>query len=231
MSAIGILGGMGPQASARLYELLIAGTKAYIPSAIDSDYPEIVLLSVPIPNFISNKNDLEKAKQMLIARTLLLEEAGSIVNGMVCNTAHILLPHLEPITKVPFLSIPDLAAKEVKHRGYERVGLLGSPTTLSSNLYDNALNNIATVVKPRKKAAKQAEGYIYKQLQNNIKSTDTQAFRKLVKDFKQSENLDAVILGCTELPLVYGKASNDVIDTLQLLSDGLLEAYFKHSMV
>lgn len=227
MPAIGILGGMGPQASARLYELLIEGTKAYTPAAIDSDYPEIVLLNVPVPNFISNKNELQKAKQMLIERTILLEQADCIVNGIACNTAHILLPELQAVTKVPFLSVPELVAKKVKATGFERVGLLATPTTLSSNLFDEVIG--AEIVKPQKEIASRTETYIYKQLRGEISDADKKAFRKLVKDFKESENLDVVILGCTELPLVYEKIDGSVIDTLQLLSDALLEKYFDKS--
>src|SRR4051794_924820 len=111
MSAIGILGGMGPQASAKLYELLIEGTQKYTAAAVDEDYPEIVLISAPVPNFISNKNELQNAKQLLIERTKLLETAGCTINGLACNTAHILLPELQLVTKVPFLSIPKLVAE------------------------------------------------------------------------------------------------------------------------
>jgi aspartate racemase len=139
MPAIGILGGMGPQASAKLYTLLIDGVKAYTPAAVDDDYPEIVIFSVPVPNFISNKNKLNEAKQMLIKRAQLLEKAGCVVNGIACNTAHILLPDIQIKTIVQFLSIPELVANKIKLAGYKRVGLLATPTTLESNIYDQAL--------------------------------------------------------------------------------------------
>lgn len=225
MAAIGILGGMGPQASARLYELLIEGTKAYTPAAIDSDYPEIVLLNVPVPNFISNKKQMDKAKKMLIERTILLEQAGCIVNGIACNTVYILLADLQAVTKVPFLSIPRLVAERVEAAGFERVGLLATPSTLDSNLYDKALRE-TVLVRPEAKTAEKIEALIYKQLQNRISVNDRKSLRKLVRGFKKAEKLDVVILGCTELPLIYGKADKRVIDTLQLLADGLLETYF-----
>jgi len=228
MSAIGILGGMGPQASAKLYELLIVGTQKYTPAAVDDDYPEIVLLNVPVPNFISNKNELPKAKQMLIDRTKLLEKAGCIVNGIACNTAHILLPNLQAVTNVPFLSIPNLVAEQVETAGYRRVGLLATPTTLGSTLYDDALNNIAELVRPDQELAEQIEQYIYKQLNNALQESERRQFRVKIDKFKVDNNLDAVILGCTELPLVYGESLSDdiIIDTLQLLATGLLESYF-----
>jgi aspartate racemase len=228
MSAIGILGGMGPQASAKLYELIIKGTQKYSPAAVDDDYPEIVLLNVPVPNFISNKNELPKAKQMLIERTKLLEKAGCTINGLACNTVHILLPELQAVTTVPFLSIPELVANLVKARGFKRVGLLATPTTLKSTLYDDALNGIAKIVRPDRDFADQIEAYIYRQLNDALSKGEQLEFKQMVAAFKKSNDLDTVILGCTELPLVYGENENDItiIDTLQLLADGLLNDYF-----
>lgn len=228
MSAIGILGGMGPQASAKLYELLIEGTQEYYPAAVDDEYPEIVLLNVPVPNFISNKNELLKAKQMLIERTKLLEKAGCTINGIACNTVHILLPELQAITRVSFLSIPRLVAEQAKTAGYKRVGLLATPTTLNSTLYDEALADNTAVVRPDKVFAEQIEQYIYSRLNNKLLQDERLQFKAKVKEFKQANKLDAVILGCTELPLVYGESKSDktVIDTLQVLADGLLKNYF-----
>ena len=228
MSAIGILGGMGPQASNKLYELIIKGTRKFIPTAVNDDYPEVVLLNIPVPNFISNINELPKAKQILIDRTKLLEKAGCTVNGIACNTAHILLPELQVVTKVPFLSIPKLVSKQIEVASYKRVGLLATPTTLDSTLYDEALAGIAEIVRPTAEFAKQTEQFIYKQINGTLLTAERQKFRSRVKEFKMINKLDVTILACTELPLVYGDNQNDhdVLDTLQTLSDGLLEEYF-----
>ncbi len=227
MSAIGILGGMGPQASAKLYELLIKGTQKYTPAAVDDDYPEIVLLNVPVPKFISNKNELSKAKQILIERTKLLEQVGCTVNGIACNTAHILLPELQVVTKVPFLPIPVLVKKRIELAGFKRVGLLATPTTLTSTLYDEAIGDIAEIIRPDITLAKIVEEYIYKQLGGSLSEAERSKFRRMVANFKEQNKLDAVILACTELPLVYGQTNEPVIlDTLQILSDELLAVYF-----
>lgn len=230
MSAIGILGGMGPQASAKLYELLINGTRAYTPAAVDEDYPEIVLLNVPVPNFISNKDQLPEAKQMLLEGTKLLEQAGCTVNGIACNTVHILLPELQAATSVPFLSLPQLVADQVRASGFKRVGLLATPTTLGSTLYDDELNGTAVLIRPDAELAEKVERYIYRQLDNSLTERERQTFRKLVGQFMEREKLDAVILGCTELPLVYGEDNDpSIIDTLQVLSEALLRSYFKNA--
>lgn len=220
MSAIGILGGMGPQASAQLYKLLIEGTKAYKPAAVDSDFPEIVIFSVPIPNFVSDKEQLEISKKMLLERTLLLEQAGCSVNGIGCNTAHILLNDLQAVTKVPFLAIPDLVEQKIKASKFRRVGLLATPSTLKSDLYPN-------LIRPDQTIGAEIEKLIYKQLNSNIMRKDEQDLKQIVQKFLVNESLDAVVLGCTELPLIYGEPENNVIDSLQLLADGLLEAYYE----
>ncbi len=232
MSAIGILGGMGPQASAKLYELIIKGRQRYTPAAVDDDYPEIVLLNVPVPNFISNKKEILKAKQMLIERTKLLEVAGCTVNGIACNTVHILLPELQAVTKVTFLSIPKLVAKQIETAGYKRVGLLATPTTLGSTLYDEVLAGLAEVIRPNQTFAEQTEQIIYKQLNGSLTTRERNEFKKKVAQFTEQANLDAIILGCTELPLVYGDSQSNpkVIDTLQVLADGLSEWYFGFNM-
>jgi aspartate racemase len=228
MSAIGILGGMGPQASSRLYELLIEGTKALNPAAVDEDFPAIVLLNVPVPNFVSNTKNLAITKTMLIKGTKILEESGCTINGIACNTAHILMPELQATTSVPFLSIPDLVANKIQKLGFKRVGLLATPTTLKSRLYDDAMSGKTNLIRPNQQTSKVIEKFIYKQLNSDISLADTRELRLLVKSFMSAKNLDAVILGCTELPLVFGSPDDDsVIDTLKVLSDGLLNNYFK----
>ncbi len=231
MPAIGILGGMGPQASAKLYELIIAGTAKYSPAALDEDFPEIVLLNVPVPNFISNKNNMPEARRMLIERTKLLEKAGCTINGIACNTVHVLLPELQAATGVPFLSIPKLVADKVKVAGYKRIGLLATPTTLNSTLYDDAIGGQSEIIRPDIEFAKQIESTIYRKLDGTLSEADEANFKSKVQTFQEKNSLDAVILGCTELPLVYGESLDDesVFDTLQLLADGLLQSYFTQS--
>lgn len=227
MTAIGILGGMGPQASARLYEMLIIRSKQYTPDAMEIDYPEIVLLSVPVPKFISDISKLSEAKEILINRTRFLEKAGCVVNGIACNTAHILLPDLQAQTSVPFVSIPQLVASYIRINNYKRIGLLGTPTTLASNMFDESINGEVAIYKPSTNVAEEVETHIYNLLNGNLTANNRIEFTRLIDGFAQEHNLQAVILGCTELPLIYdGRAKVETIDTLQLLCEALLERYF-----
>ena len=168
MAAIGILGGMGPQASAHLLRLVVHNAPNHTTINLDTDFPEIVLLSVPVPNFITNKKHLRVAKNILIQRTRLLEQAGCTVNGIACNTAHLLLPDLQAATKTPFVSIPELVAVKIMQMGAKRVGLLATPNTLQSTLYDDALGASVKIVRPEKKIVNQIEKLIFKLLKGKF---------------------------------------------------------------
>ncbi|HVZ12658.1 MAG TPA: hypothetical protein VG965_06535, partial [Patescibacteria group bacterium] len=70
---IAILGGMGPQASSKLLEVLISMSSNDFGAKIDSDFPEIILDSIPVPNFVSSKNNIRLAEKILIQRVKKLE--------------------------------------------------------------------------------------------------------------------------------------------------------------
>lgn len=226
MAAIGILGGMGPQASTHLHRLLVQNAPKHIDIKSDTDFPEIVLLSVPVPNFITDQKNMIKAKNMLVERTQLLEQAGCVVNGIACNTAHLLLPDLAASTAVPFVSIPLLVANKIERGKFCRVGLLATPITLRSTLYDNALPSGIKLIRPSNDVAERIEMLIFKELQGTRDNQDRKQLHNIVESFRKQNELDAVILGCTELPLVFGHSSKrHIIDTLQVLSEGLLAAF------
>lgn len=226
MKTIGILGGMGPQASAKLLELIITKTPAFTNVVFDNDFPEIVLLNVRVPNFINDAENFTQTLDILKHKTKVLEDADCTINAIACNTAHLFLPELRKVTKVPFLSIPEMVAKTIRTKQFKRIGLLGTPTTLRSRLFDDALSDV-DVVRPDVSLAKFCETVIFAQIAGTITPQQKDTFREVVSGFMQQDNLDSVILGCTELPLVFGDSGNPrILDTLDILSDALLEEYF-----
>jgi aspartate racemase len=228
MSAIGIIGGMGPQASAHLLDLLVRDAPQHMSIASDSDFPEIMLLSVPVPNFVTNKTHLQQAKQILKKRLKLLEQSGCVVAGIACNTAHLMLPELQQATTVPFIAIPELVAAEIARNSWRRVGLTGSPNTLASTLFDDAIPNHTALIRPDIATTTILERLIFKELSGMRTEQDRRLLHTIINRFMHTQELDAVILGCTELPLIFGDSDDaHIIDTLSILSKGLLQAYLE----
>ena len=225
--AIGIIGGLGPQASALLYQLLVDKARFHTDLKDTADYPRIVLVSTSIPNYLSSGEANDPA---VLARVIgivqqeigILENGGAVVNGIACNTAHLALDHLQAVTKVPFLSIIELMKAAVK--GFEKPGLLSTMMTKQVGLYADVHPNIHI---PDDSVLQQAETWIFKLLSYSITAEDAAAFRAFVQDYRQQNGLDAVLLACTELPVIYGPVNEpSVISTLDVLADGLLKHYY-----
>jgi aspartate racemase len=227
--AIGVIGGLGPQASALLYKLLVDRTKYHTDLNDTAAYPRIVLISTSIPNHLASGEASDPAViaavvEVVQEETRLLEQSGALVNCVACNTAHLALEHLQAVTSVPFLSIMDLMKGAV--RDYERPGLLSTVLTKQVGLYADVHPNLFI---PDDETLVEAERYVFKLLDDNITNDDVVAFRKFVDDYRVANELDVVLLACTELPVVYGPvADSAVISSLDVLADGLLEYYFAH---
>jgi len=227
--AIGIIGGLGPQASALLYKRIVEKTKDHTNLNDTADYPRVVLISTSIPNYLStgeatDPEILAKVVGIVQEETRLLEESGAIVNCVACNTAHLALDQLRAVTTVPFLSIMDLMRDAAQ--GFKRPGILSTVLTKQMGLYGDVHPNLFV---PQDGVLVEAETYIFKLLDDKITSEDVAAFRRFVARYKADNGLDAVLLACTELPVIYGSVSDaSIVSTLDVLADGLLDYYFAH---
>jgi aspartate racemase len=139
MKKVGIIGGVGPQATAFIYQQLINVAQDQYGAKDNADYPDVIFASVPVPDFISDKDNIEQAKQMLVTAAKGLESAGCQALCIGSNTVHILLDDLASTVNVPFISMVELVAKRCKQLCFSNVALLGMPILLESELYDKAL--------------------------------------------------------------------------------------------
>lgn len=222
--SIAILGGMGPQASARLVTLMVEMCTKEFGIKIDSDFPEIILDSVPVSNFISNRNNSRKALGILKERVEKLQIFNPICFGISCNTAHILLPQLQKSTKIPFISIIEEVANEVYASNINSVGLLASPTTISSNLYQFELKkkNIKVII-PSKAEVKTLDLIIRSILAGRTSKKQIIKLGKIADSLIEA-GAEGIILGCTELPLIFPKRSFSlpIFDSVEILARSLL---------
>ena len=135
---IGILGGMGPLATADLFQKIVSLTAA----SSDSEHIRVYIDSnTSIPDrtaaILSGGPDPLPAMRDSLRK---LEACGADCVIMPCNTAHYFLPRLAPLTKLPFLSMIQAAANACRDRFPGRtVGILATTGTLSAGLYQEAL--------------------------------------------------------------------------------------------
>lgn len=155
---IGILGGMGPQASAKLVSILVDLSAREFGAKNCKDFPEIILDSIPHPDFISNKKNFQIVMKMLNERIKKMEKMGVGVFAIACNTAHIRFNHLKNSSKTEFVSIIDEIVREVRNSKIKKVGLLVSPTSLKSGLFQKAFKkDLVKIIHPSESQMRRLE--------------------------------------------------------------------------
>ncbi|OGD84534.1 hypothetical protein A2165_00185 [Candidatus Curtissbacteria bacterium RBG_13_40_7] len=224
---IGILGGMGPEASAKMLEVTVTMSAREFGAKTNQDFPEIILFSVPVPDFITDKKNINKAKAILKQKVRVMRKIGVSTIAIACNTAHILIDDFRLISNIRFVSIIDAVADDVKRNGIKSIAILGTPVTLESGLFQNALliRNIEPII-PNKKKIRIIDGIIRRVIRNKLSTEDCQKLKIIAKSLKK-RGAQGVILGCTELPLVFPKKlSIPIFDSIEITSRVLLTKHF-----
>lgn len=221
---------MGPFAGAEFCRLLLAKSSQNFGAKNGDEFPEIVLDSVPVPDFISDTKSLPEAKSMLISRVKKLNKFGCTTIAMVCNTGHVLFPELSKVSNAKMVSLINSVRDKVVAMQFRRVGLLATKTTVKSNLFKKAFADTGIeVVIPDEKTIDICEDVIRGVIANNVPSQSVNTMLEITRSFVKKQNLDGIILGCTELPLAFPKNElPNVVDCLDVLSDKLLEDFFEN---
>lgn len=227
--AIAILGGMGPEASAKMLEVLVSMASREFGARNAHDFPEIIVDSVPVPDFISDQKNIDLAAKMLTDRVKRLEGLNIFCFAIACNTAHIMLESLSNASTIPFVSIIDSVVDRVKTERITKVGLLATPSTVKACLYQDALSKAGVeTITPTANELVVIDGVIRKVIAGNNSKADSERLKKIANSFS-ARGVQGIILGCTELPLVFPKEFPlPVFDSIEILSRTLLNNFFRN---
>lgn len=215
---LGILGGMGPAATAEFLRLL----SVFAPAEKDQDHPRVYLLSDPwIPDrteaIIGNGPDpgpriLEDFKK--------LAEWGASLLAVPCNTAHVFIDKLMGEVPLPLIHIVDATISEAASRDSGGAWLLASKGTVASGIYEKHAKERGY---PLKIPGEGQREKIHETVRL-VKANETQRAGKLlgeiVKTLRDSQNLP-FIAACTELPLAWeagGLPADWMISSLHALA-------------
>ena len=224
--AIGILGGMGPEATLDCFGKIIKNT----PAQKDAEHLRVVMDSNPrIPDRIAAiLGDGESPVPALIEGCRGLEKAGADFIIIPCVTVHYFLPQIQAGSPLPILSIIDAVAEVIQADFPETntVGLLGTVATVESGLFQKRLarETIDTLVPDSAQqskivaAIKDIKDTRPSRTQSEITNDLIEAARSLID--KKPDGADAIIAGCTEIPLALGQEHLPVpyFDSLTLLA-------------
>ncbi|HLA04147.1 MAG TPA: amino acid racemase [Patescibacteria group bacterium] len=204
--AIAILGGMGPEASAKMLEVMVDMAANDFGAKDGTDFPEIILFSLPVPDFISDKRKIGIAKSILEDKVKLLNNMDASCAVLACNTAHIMIDDLQAVSNVQFISMIEAVADEVERQSIGTVGLLATPSSINAGLFQRAFSKRKIkVILPSNAQMKELEVVIRRVIAKKASDQDEKIVLSIAKNLVE-RGAKGVILGCTELPLIFPKS-------------------------
>ncbi|MBU0980763.1 MAG: amino acid racemase [Nanoarchaeota archaeon] len=212
---IGILGGMGPESTAELYLRIIKLFQKKFGAKYDDDYPEMIIYNLPIPDVVEDPTRMQDIRDMLVEDAKKLEALGVDIIGVACNTVDFFMPVMREAVSIPILSIIDEIREKVKRK--EKVGILATEMAIKEGLFDSLGPEL---ILPTEAQRKLLTRIIMNILSGRRYSDDASQINTMVKSM-QDDGADLVVLGCTDLPLIYRRRKG-VIDTIDILAEALV---------
>ncbi len=213
----GIVGGMGPLATIELMRLVMEET----PATCDQEHIPLLVYSNPqVPDRTKAiLGEGQSPVQALIESSRLLEKAGVTFLVFPCNTAHYFLPEVQSAVSVPIINMIEETAAEVQHAGISKIGILATDGTVTTGIYQIALKARGIEAEVPDEFCQFAVMKAIYAVKAGHDLKETAGILEPVLIY-MSERVNAVIAGCTELPMLLKEPRHGliVIDTLRVLA-------------
>ena len=203
MKKIGLVGGTGPESTLMYYKELNTRIDRMTNG---TEMPDIAVESV---NFRRAWGYVAAGQYDLLADYLAekvdsLQKGGAEVISLTAGTMHIVLGELLLKTGVPLVSIPKAVCREALEKGYRKIGLLGTIFTMEQDYMKTDFREAGIeVVIPEKADRELVAKRILEELENGIvKESTLKEFQEIIRGMRDRDGIEAVVLGCTELPLI-----------------------------
>lgn len=223
LKAIGILGGMGPEATILLQRRILAAVKA----SDDADHiPLKIDMNPQVPSRISwlLENKGSDPAPVLAAMAKSLEAAGAVALAMPCNTAHTFASAIQKAVTIPLLHMPELAVVQIAQRvgPQARVGILASPATEKTGLFRDLLaeHGIDAIYPNDQESMLQT----IRTIKSNGVSAPAVKMLQRNADELVRRGVQALLIGCSEFSLVSREvqAAVPLVDTLDVLVEEIV---------
>jgi aspartate racemase len=216
---VGIIGGMGPEATVDLMRRVVAKT----PAEDDQDHVHLVVESNPkIPSRIAHLIEGTGADPTpeLIRIAANLQRAGADALAIPCNTAHAYAHSIRRAVSIPLLDMVELTVDQIAHsRRAARVGVLASTAVHTTELYAKAFaaQGIVTVLPARQDEVMA----LIKAVKRGDTGEKTQAELARVA-LEMKSQADALLIACSELSVISSRITVPFVDSLDVLAEAIV---------
>jgi len=203
MKTVGLIGGIGPESTIEYYRSIIA---AYRQRRPDGSAPAILINSLSVKKLLDwmDSNRLNEVTDYLLDGLQKLARAGADFGAIAANTPHIVFDDLQRRSPLPLVSIVEATRDEAKKRGIRRAGLLGTRFTMQASFYPEVFSRqgIALAVPHEDEQSWIHEKYVGELLKDRFLPETRERLQGIIRRMKEQHEIQGVILGGTELPLL-----------------------------
>jgi aspartate racemase len=196
------------------------------------DHPEVSMHTHSLAECMRciYRNDWQGVAELMLDSANKLARIGA--DFLICpdNTIHQALPHVVPRSPLPWLHIAEVVAAQAAERGFRRLGLTGTRWLVESEVYPDKLTARGLeFVRPNTAEREEINRIIMDELVCGEFKPEAVAFFQRVIERMKGEGCDAVVLGCTEIPLIMNDANSPLptLDSTRLLARAALDRAVK----
>lgn len=217
MKKLGLVGGTGPESTLIYYREI----NRQIHKMTDGTaFPEISIESVNLYKalgYVSEEKYGELSRYLSDAVSHLVNGGAEVV-ALTAGTMHVVYDALKEQTPVSLVGIPEAVCEKAVQSGYRKVGLLGTIFTMRHDFFKNIFREKGiAVLTPSDDEMLLINERISKELEYGIvKESTREELTGIIARMKREQEIEAVILGCTELPLILNK-DNCPVDCLDIM--------------
>ena len=216
---VGIVG-CSAEGAALCYRTLCSEGEKYLG---EHAHPEVSMHTYSLAEYLvaANEDNWQGVGDLMLASAHKLAAAGA--DFLICpdNTIHQALPHVEPRSPLPWLHIAAVVAESAVGRGFRRLGLTGTRSLVESEVYPQQLAARGLeYVRPNANERDAIDRIIFDELVSGVHTpTAVEYFQRVIERMKGA-GCDAVVLGCTEIPLIMNDANSPLptLDSTRLLA-------------
>ncbi|MBD3363328.1 amino acid racemase [Candidatus Dojkabacteria bacterium] len=219
MNTVGIIGGLGPETTAKFYLKLLFETF----KRNESQRPGVLMWSVPLKfqiekELIRDAKDEERYIPYLVDAAKRLEKGGADFIVIPCNSVHKFISIIRESVDIPILNIAEETENFLVDQKINKVGFLATKTTLNSKIYQKLFDKAGIQISLPSEKDQEKLGVLINKL---VWSLDTikekKEIERIINKFERNK-LETLVLACTDLQLVVKEIKGiKVIDTMEIL--------------
>ncbi len=192
-------------------------------------HPEVTMHTISLAEYmkpLESTRDWAAIGALMLRSANVLKRAGA--DFLICpdNTIHQAMPHVLPHSPLPWLHIAEEVGKEAQRRGFKKLGLTGTKFLVSGNVYPEKLDEMHIgYMRPDVAQQERINAIIFDELVRGQQTPEALAYLQHVIEELKTGGCDAIVLGCTELPLLISDRESPLptLDSTRTLARAALQ--------